>query len=167
MSEPSEIPVLREVRAKFASSDQMQEAVGQLNMSGFDRAEISLPATGEGAPLSEQSEPASTDEDAQQMRTLGVSTAASVAALAAAGITVATGGAALPAVAAAVAAGGAVGGADFAVHHASDKAEQQDRNARAAQGELLLVVRTSTDAKRSQAESILRSAGATSVETVN
>ena len=96
---------LREVRATFASADEMQKAVSELSISGFDRADISLPSPAlvAGADTPESgTKPASTGEDAQQMRTLGASTAASVAALAAAGVTIATGGAAAPAIAAAV-----------------------------------------------------------------
>jgi hypothetical protein len=166
MSEHANTSTLREVRGTFANSDQMQKAVDRLGMSGFDRAEISMPTDMPGGTLADNSEPVSTEEDARQMRTLGVSTAASVAALAAAGVTVATGGAALPAVAAAVAAGGAVGGADFAMHTASDRSEQQKRDDRAAEGSLLLAVRTPTETKRQQAEQILREAGARSIETV-
>jgi hypothetical protein len=92
---------LREVRATFANPDQMQNAVSKLSMSGFDRAEMSLPtenvASGQGGSLGEASKPASTEEDARQARILGSSTAGSAAALAAAGITIATGGAAAPA----------------------------------------------------------------------
>jgi hypothetical protein len=88
---------LQGVRAIFASPDQMQDAVSTLSVSGFDRADLSLPSRGliEGTETPESaSKPAATLDDARQARTLGVSTAASAAALAAAGITVATGGAA-------------------------------------------------------------------------
>ncbi|HQT78635.1 MAG: hypothetical protein B7Z80_17265 [Rhodospirillales bacterium 20-64-7] len=166
MSEHPDVSMLREVRATFASSEQMNDAVGKLGVSGFDRADISLPSTLPDATLNERSQAASTDVDAQQMRTLGASTAATVAALAAAGVTVATGGAAAPVIAAAVVAGGAAGGATYAAHGASEQAQQHERDARAADGALVLAVRTTTDAKREQAESILRAAGATSVEAV-
>ena len=159
---------LREVRATFASADEMQKAVSELSISGFDRADISLPSPAVVAGDTPESgtKPASTGEDAQQMRTLGASTAASVAALAAAGVTIATGGAAAPAIAAAVVAGGAAGGSVFAIHGASDKAEQNDRDARAASGKLVLAVRAVTDAKRAEAEAILRAAGGTGIEAV-
>ena len=160
---------LREVRATFASADEMQKAVSELSISGFDRADISLPSPAlvAGADTPESgTKPASTGEDAQQMRNLGASTAASVAALAAAGVTIATGGAAAPAIAAAVVAGGAAGGSVFAIHGASDKAEQNDRDARAASGKLVLAVRAVTDAKRAEAEAILRAAGGTDIEAV-
>ncbi len=163
------VSALKEVRATFASADQMQDAVSKLSLSGFDRADLSLPSPGlvEGTETTEAgSKPVSTDSDAQQARTLGASTAATVAALAAAGVTVATGGAALPAVAAAVAAGGAAGGSVFAISGAADKSEQTTRDARAESGDLVLAVRTATEAKRQDAESILRAAGATTVEVI-
>jgi hypothetical protein len=163
MSSNTQTETMREVRATFATSDQMQDAVGKLNLAGFDRAEISLPGTGSGASLSERAAPAATGDDAQQLRTLGVSTAAAAAALAAAGLTVATGGAAAPAVAAAAVAGGAVGGADYMAHRASDKAEQQSRDDRAESGALVLAVRAITSDKQAKAEEILRAAGATDV----
>ena len=163
------VATLREVRATFASPAQMQDAVSRLSMSGFDRADLSLPSPGllAGAETPEAgTKPASTEADARQARTLGASTAAAAAALAAVGITVATGGAAAPAVAAAVVAGGAAGGTVFAAHGASNQIEQEDRDIRAAEGDLVLAVRATTEVKRSEAEAILRAAGATEVETL-
>jgi hypothetical protein len=157
------------VRATFAHPDQMQDAVSKLSLSGFDRADLSLPSHGviEGTETPEAgSKPASTEADSRQARTLGASTAAAAAAMAAAGVTIATGGAALPAVAAAVAAGGAAGGGVFAVTDAAKSAEQSDRDDRAEHGELVLAVRTPTEAKRSEADAILRAAGATHIESV-
>jgi hypothetical protein len=148
----------------------MQDAADRLSLSGFDRADLSLPSPGliEGTETPEAgTKPASTEADSRQARTLGASTAAAAAALAAAGVTVATGGAAGPALAAAVVAGGAVGGSVFAVHGAAGQMEQRDRDARAANGELVLAVRVPTDTKRSEAEAILRASGATSIETVS
>jgi hypothetical protein len=160
----------RQVRATFASPDQMQNAVSRLSVSGFDRAEMSLPsedvASGHGGSLAEASKPASTEEDARQARILGASTAGSAAALAAAGITIATGGAAAPAIAAAALAGGAAGGATFAVHGAADQNEQHTREAQAAAGDLVLTVHAKSAEKLQEAESILRAAGATSIETI-
>lgn len=157
------------VRATFARADQMQDAVSRLSVSGFDRADLSLPspASVEGSETPESgSKPASTPADARQARTLGVSTAAAAAAIAAAGVTVATGGAAGPAIAAAAVAGGAAGGGIFAVTDAAASAEQSDRDNRAEHGVLLLAVRTPTEAKRARADAILRAAGATSIEGV-
>jgi hypothetical protein len=161
---------LREVRATFASADQMQGAVTKLSMCGFDRADLSLPSPAlvEGTETPESgTKPASTDEDARQARTLGASTAAAAAAMAAAGITVATGGAAAPVIAAAALAGGAAGGSVFAVHRAADQVEQSDRDDKARSGDLVLAVRTPTEAKQSEAVALLRAAGATDIEVVS
>lgn len=157
----------RQVRATFSDADKMQDAVSRLSRSGFDRAELSLPSAA-GAPgaLAAGSKPASTEADARQARTLGASLAGTAAALAAAGVTIASGGAAIPAVAAAAAAGGAAGGATFAAHGAANAAEQRDRDARAEAGDLVLTVRAGTPAKQSDAEAILRTAGATNIETI-
>jgi hypothetical protein len=163
------IAAVRELRATFATPAEMQDAVSKLSMSGFDRADLGLPSPGlrQGMETPEAgTKPASTDADARQARTLGASTAAAAAAIAAAGVTVATGGAAAPAVAAAVVAGGAAGGSVFAVHEAADQSEQKDREARAASGDLVLGVRATTEAKRSDAEAILKAAGATAVEAI-
>ena len=159
----------KEIRATFTTADMMQDAVSKLSMSGFDRADLSLPSPGlvAGTETPEAgSKPVDTDTDAQQGRTLGASTAAAAAALAAAGVTIATGGAAAPAIAAAVAAGGAAGGSIFAATGAVSKSEQTDRDTRAESGNLVLAVRAATAAKRSQAEAVLREAGATSVEVI-
>jgi hypothetical protein len=159
---------LRQVRATFATADSMQDAVGKLSISGFDRADISRPSpVGADNPLAAESQPAFTEEDSRQSRTLGASTAGAAAALAAVGVTIATGGAAAPAVAAAVVAGGAAGGATFLAHGASNRLEQDDRDAQAAAGDLVLTVRTPTDAKQAKAEAILREAGATNIETID
>lgn len=148
----------REVRATFSSSDQMQDAVGRLSVAGFDRADISMP------DASDTSQPASTNEDARQLRTLGASTAASVAAMAAAGITVATGGLAAAAAGAAVLAGGAAGGAAYAVQNSANDAEQQDRDQRADAGALVLTVRAPNAMKQAHAEAVLRACGGADIE---
>lgn len=169
MSDQSGSETLREVRATFANSDQMQDAVSKLSLAGFDRADLSLPSPGlvEGTETPEAgAKPAATEADARQARMVGASTAGTAAALAAAGITIATGGAAAPVIAATVLAGGAVGGGIFAAHGAADKTEQADRDARAAHGELVLAVRVTTDARRAEAEGVLRAAGATRIEAV-
>lgn len=167
--QPSSVSTPQEVRATFASPDQMQDAVSKLSLSGFDRADLSVPSRAviQGTETPEAgTEPAYTDEDARQSRTLGASTAAAAAAMAAAGVTIATGGAAAPAIAAAVVAGGAAGGSIFAVHDAANRMEQTQRDDRASTGSLLLTVRAPTAAKLSEAQAILRAAGATEIETI-
>jgi hypothetical protein len=163
------IATLRGVRATFPTAEQMQHAVGKLSMSGFDRADLSLPSPGlvQGTETPEAgTKPASPEDDARQARTLGASTAAAAVAMAAAGFTVASGGAAAPAVAAAAVAGGAAGGSVFAAHKVADQSERADRDDRAESGNLVLAVRALTEAKRSEAEAILRAAGATEIKAV-
>jgi hypothetical protein len=153
---------LHEVRAWFRDPALLQDAIHQLTMAGFDRADLSLP---EAAPPLERSTPESgaetpdTEEDARQIRTVHTSTAAAAAAMLGAGVTVATGGAALPAVAAAFAAAGVVGGATYAASSAVNASEQSERDDRAAAGQLILSVRTPTEARRDRALAILRAAG--------
>jgi hypothetical protein len=138
MQVTSSAPIIREiheVRATFATPDLMQNAITQLEMSGFDRADLSLPEVNppeEFATPEAGARPADTEEDARQARTLQTSAAAAIAAMAAGGAVIATGGAVAPAIAAA--------------------------------GTLVLSVRTPNEAKRGDAEVILRSAGATSVQ---
>ncbi len=158
---------LREVRATFANTDQMQAAADKLTMSGFDRSDLSLPTQGHSldeASSATASKPVYGEADARQARTLHSSTAGAAAALAAAGVTIATGGAAAPAVAAAVLAGGAAGGGIFAISGASSGAEQQQRDSQAAGGELVLSVRAFTSAKQAEAVAILQAAGGTNIE---
>jgi hypothetical protein len=158
---------LHEVRATFGDPETMQNAVYELEMSGFDRADLSLP---EVAPPADRATPEAgatevdTEEDARQARTLHTSGAAGAVALAAAGVVVASGGAAVPAIAAAVVGGGLAGGAAYALTSAANHDEQASRERKAATGTLVLSVRTTSAAKRGKAEAIVRAAGATFVE---
>jgi len=147
----------------------MQDAVTELEQSGFDRADLSLPETTASANhLTPETgaKPVDTEEDARQARTLHTSGAAASAGLAAAGVVIATGGAAAAAVAAAVVGGGAAGGIAYALTSVSNKEEQSDREARAASGELVLAVRAPTPEKRAEAEAILRAAGGTNLVSI-
>src|SRR4051812_3360443 len=93
---------LHEVRASFGTPEAMQAAVSELEMSGFNRADLSLP---EALPLQVHASPKS---DAKPMDTGGAAAVVATAA-AAAGVVIATGGAAAPALAAAVVGGGLAG----------------------------------------------------------
>ena len=162
------VGAVHEVRATFATPDLMQNAVTQLELAGFDRADLSLPEVlppQEVATPETGAKPADTEEDARQSRTLHTSGAAAIAAMAAGGAVIATGGAAAPAVAAAVLGGGLVGGAAYVVSSAANNEEQDDRERKAAAGTLVLSVRTPNAAKQGEAEMLLRSSGATSVQS--
>ncbi len=97
-----------EAQAVFPSDAALQEAISQLDVAGYDRADLSLPhvVTPAAQATPEQgAENPDSDEDNRQMRTLHASGAGSAAALLAAGVVIGSGGAAAPAVAAAVGAG--------------------------------------------------------------
>src|SRR6185437_12427280 len=160
------IESLHEVRARFANAGAMDKAVAALEMSGFDRADLSLPApmpsVAENTPEA-GARPVDTEEDARQARTLHTSAAASLAGMAAAGVVIATGGAAAPAVVAAAAGAGLAGSAAYGLSSAANRGEQVDRVQRAASNELILSVRAANAAKREQATAILREAGGSEV----
>ncbi|HTI78847.1 MAG TPA: hypothetical protein VL614_00200 [Acetobacteraceae bacterium] len=164
------IGALHEVRARFRDPDAMERAIEQLEVSGFNRADLSLP---EAQPPLARATPdygakAPSDEaDARQARTLHTSGAAAVAGMAAAGVVIATGGAAAPAVAAALVGGGLAGGAAFAVSSAANSSEQADRERKAASGTLILSVHAASKEKRGEAATILRSVGGMDVEVLD
>ena len=166
-SENPAIGALHEVRATFDDPDAMQEAVARLEMSGFDRADLSLP---EAMPPAERATPEAgakevdTEEDARQTRTLHTGGAAAAVGMAAAGVVIASGGAAAPAVAAAVVGAGAAGGIAYMLTTVSSEDEQEDRERKAASGLLILSVRAPNAEKRAEAERILRAAGGTELE---
>ena len=161
------IGVLHEVRARFASPEAMQEAVDRLEVSGFDRADLSLPEANppiERATPDWGAKPADTEQDARQARTLHVSGAAAVGALAAGAVVIASGGAIAWAVVAAIVIAAIAGGIVYALSSAANQAEQWDRERKATTGALILSVHTSTAEKRVDAEAILRAAGGTQLE---
>ncbi|WP_158804554.1 MULTISPECIES: hypothetical protein [unclassified Acidisoma] len=165
--QPSPMAIeLHRVAGRFASSDQMQDAIGRLSLLGFDRADLAISEGGMagGAPTpGAQAKTAYTDEDAQQARTLHVSGAATVAALAGAAITIGTGGVAAAAIGVALAAGAAAGGGAFAATTVANDEEQRDRDGKASAGTLILTVQTKNADLHAKAEAALRDAGATDV----
>lgn len=169
-NEGTAIGALREVRGTFRDPDAMEQAIEKLEVSGFDRADLSLPEVAppvERATPEHGAKPADTEADARQARTLHTSGAAVAVGMAAAGVVVATGGATAPAVAAALVGGGLAGGAAYALSSASNQGEQEDRERRAATGTLMLSVRATTAEKRGEAVAILRAVGAIDVEELD
>lgn len=160
---------VQEVLGCFPNDIAIQDAISCLSMAGFDRSEISVhdadPAALRATPEQSAENP-NTEDDSRQSRTLHTSMAASVGALAAAGAVIATGGAALPAIAAAVAGGVGLGAAMEGVTRASDKVQHDLREEAASRGELLLSVHLRDPARQSIAESAMREAGASRIETV-
>jgi len=73
------IGTLHELRATFRDPDAMERVVERLEVSGFDRADLSLPevaAPVEHATPESGAKPADTEADARQARTLHTSGAA-------------------------------------------------------------------------------------------
>ncbi len=167
---PSLPEAVTEVRGTFPNDAALQDAISRLSMAGFDRADISVPdaaPTPTGATPDRAAENPNTEDDSQQARTLHTSMAASVGAMAAAGVVIATGGAALPAVAAAVAGGAGIGAAVRGITGAADTVQHGEREEAASRGELLLSVRLREDTRQAVAETAMREAGATAVQTVS
>ncbi len=173
MSESKQGPILNnaidEVQGIFSSDAALQEAVSKLTLAGFDRAELSLPAThpasGDATP-NEGAAAVGTETDERQMRTLLSSGAGVAAAMAAAGATIATGGAAGIAIAAAAGGALAAGGATSAAVSAVGGAQKDARDDAAASGELVLAIRTATPEAAAKAEAALHDAGAVRVARV-
>jgi hypothetical protein len=157
------IGALHEVRASFSHPDAMQAAVDRLEISGFDRADLSLPEPTPSTPEA-GARPVDTEPDARQARTLHVSAAAAAVALAAAGVVIAGGGAAAWAVVAAVAGAAVAGGLVHLLSSAANESEQMDRERKAATGTLILAVRTPDPQRRAEAVAILHATGGTELE---
>lgn len=157
------VEAMHEVRARFTTAEALNEAAAQLSMHGFDRADLSLPEPNETPDRALGAPTAAPDDDSQQARTLATSLAAAAGAMVAGGVVVATGGAAAVAAVAAVAAAGGAGALVGAVATGAKHAEHNDRERKAAAGELILAVRTPTPDKEALAQSIVHRFGALDV----
>lgn len=160
---------IEEVQGHFPSDALLQDALGQLTLAGFDRADFSLPQDQPGKAVQTANEGAAnpTDEiDKTQLRTMGTSMAGYAGAVAVAGATLATGGAAGLAIAAAAAVGAGSALIANAAGQAADKVSTDERDESGRAGTLILAVRTRKPGQAADATAIMHKAGATSVETV-
>ena len=160
---------VQEVQGVFPSDAALQDAIAKLTLAGFDRADLSLPATNPAAGMATPEQGAAapnTETDVRQMRTMGTSMAGTIGAFAAAGATIATGGAAGVAIAAAAAVGGGSALAAAASGNAASNVQAEERNEAAASSRLVLAVHAATAEKQGEAERIMRVTGATEVATV-
>ena len=166
-NESPAIGALHEVRATFDDPDAMQDAVARLEMSGFDRADLSLP---EAMPPAERAtpeagaRPVDTEEDARQTRTLHTGGAAAAVGMAAAGVVIASGAPRHPRLRPRWWAPGSPAVSPTRLTTVSNEDEQVDREHKAASGVLILSVRAPSAEKRAEAEMILRAAGGTQLE---
>jgi hypothetical protein len=158
-------PAAPQVCGEFHGKEAMEEAIMRLGGSIFDRSQISVRVPGREDPQSYSSrETPVQEDDARNLRTLGTSTAAAGLGMAAAGAVIASGGAALPAVAAAVAAGGAtVAAGEVAGAAATTDGETAQEHAAEHGAGVIVMVSADTPERQTQAEEILREAGAVRV----
>ena len=166
---PSNAATVQEVQGVFPDDATMQNALSQLTLAGYDRADFSLPEeqpAGQASTPNEGADPATDDADKRQLRTMGTSMAGYAGAVAVAGATLATGGAAGLAVAAAAAVGAGTAAAANSAGQAADAAQVEERNRRGREGRLILAVRTTTPAQVDQVIGLMRQAGATKTNAV-
>ncbi len=158
-----------EVQGVFPNDDTMQDALSQLTLAGYDRADLSLPEEQHSAGATTPNEGADNptdDVDKAQLRTMGTSMAGYAGAVAVAGAVIATGGAALLAVGGAAAVGVGTAAAANAAGQAADQVTVDERNRRGAAGTLILAVRTTTEAQARQVTELMQAAGATRINPV-
>jgi hypothetical protein len=160
---------VHEVQGRFPNDAALQAALGQLTLAGYDRAEFSLPEeqTDLAATTPNEGQNAATDSiDKAQVRTMASGMAGFAGAAAVAGATIATGGAAGVATLAATAIGAGMAAAATGIGKAVDLADVDERNRRGALGQLILAVRTRSDAQAQQVMQIMREAGAGEVSPI-
>ncbi len=166
---PSLATSVAEVQGVFPNDDTMQDALSQLTLAGYDRADFSLPeeqASTAASTPNESAENPTDDVDKAQLRTLGTGMAGYAGAVAVAGAVLATGGAALLAVGGAAVVGAGTAAAANAVGQAADQSAIAERNRRGANGTLMLAVRTRTPAQAQQVMDLMQKMGATKVNPV-
>jgi hypothetical protein len=159
---------LREVDGVFASDSALQDAIGRLELAGFDRADLSLPHAARAAEpdTPEQgAENPDTEEDASQVRTLVTSLSGAVAAMATS-LGVAAGDALVVPALAALAAGLGVTAVVEAVTRRGARAQHAHRESAASHGQLVLAVHLADPGRLGAAEQAMRDAGGTHVESI-
>lgn len=153
-----------QVCGEFHDQAKLDEALSRLEGSLFQRADLSVRTPGQEDHKSQSSdENPVREDDARNLRQLGVGTAAAATAMAAAGVVIATGGAALPAIAAAAASGGATAVMGEAAGAAAtpDGVTSDDKTIGA--GGSVLMVNANTPEKLAKAEELLNACGASRV----
>lgn len=166
---PALAETVREVQGHFPNDAMLQNAIAQLELKGFDRADLSLPhAVAAGVEVTpEDSADNPIDEtDRSQLRTMGTGMAGYAGAAAAAAATLATGGAAALAIAAAAAVGAGAALTANAAGRTVDRVATEERDELGRAGRLILAARVREAGQTETAASIMRAAGATDVEEV-
>ena len=169
-NDPTLEQTVDEVQGHFPNSAALEDAIGQLTLTGFDRADFSLPEDQSARPVQTPDGGAENpiDEiDKSQLRTMGTSMAGYAGAIAAAGATLATGGAAALALAAAAAVGAGSALTANAIGTAANHANTDDRDARGRAGTLILAVRVTRPDQVAAVSAIMTQAGAIAVAPVS
>jgi len=151
-----------EVLARFRSTDALDHAIQTLKISGFDRGDLGLPEVNppvERATPEAGSAAAETGTGAQQSRVFHSAVAAAIAAMIGALIAAAKGGGIAAIAGAAIGAAIVVGIIAELIVRAFGNATQRRRDRSAAQGKLVLAVRTGSAERRERASVVLREAG--------
>lgn len=173
------IETTREAVGIFHDVIQLEEAVGELQSSGFDRAQISLLA-GEEAVIEklgavyEKTQDAEDDPAAPrtafvskgsiaETKTLATGLLVYVGAIAATGAVVASGGTLGPIIAAAAAGGGASGAIGFALTRLLGDKKAKDMQEQLDHGGVVVWVQAPSPTEESKACEILRKHGAADV----
>jgi len=153
-----------QVCGEFHDKERLDEAMSRLEGSLFQRADLSLriPGQEDSRPNTTSEEPMRED-DARNLRQLGVGLGSYAAATAAAGAVIATGGAALPAVAAAAAAAGGAAVVGEGIGQAAAPEGENTAHQAAEIGGAVLMVHADTPEKQAKAEELLQACGATRV----
>ena len=153
-----------QVCGEFHDQHKLDEALSRLEGSLFQRADLSVRVPGrEDTHANSKRETPVREDDARNLRQLGVGTAAAAAGMAAAGVVIATGGAALPAVAAAASAGTLTAAAGEAAGTAAAPGGVTGQQQAAEAGGAVLMVHADTPEKQAKAEELLNACGAVRV----
>jgi hypothetical protein len=150
------------ILARFRRCEALDQALHQLEVSGFGREDLALPdldAPPERSTPEAGTKPADDDVESQQSRLVHSAVGGSFAAMMAATAVAATGGVAAAVAGAALGVGAAVAGVAHLMSRALDHSERQSRERKAAEGRLFLAVRTVSPERRERAIEVLRQAG--------
>ncbi|MGE0719133.1 MAG: hypothetical protein AB7P02_27055 [Alphaproteobacteria bacterium] len=171
--------VVREVVGTFTSHEALEDAMSELESSGFDRAALSLLAADSmvapGLTRAPVSTPAAADDDSapraaavsdtdvRQGRTLATSMAGVIAAFAATGATIISGGGVLAAIIGAAAIGGGAAAAVSAIGQRVAGSREDFLGQQIDSGGIILWVRLLKPGQDSIAMDVLRRRGASDV----
>lgn len=162
--QPALADEVQEIQAHFPADAALQAAIGQLELAGFDHADLSLPDPHAVVDTPDSAQAATGDVDRGQLRTMASGMAGATAGIGVAGVLLATGGLAAPVVAA-IGGTSAIGTvlATSGLSNAVDSAAAAARDRLGAEGKLILAVRIRSAELATKAETLLREAGGTEI----